>query len=227
MGCIERRPRAGDRARPLFLEQIVERRLRPRQLRTVLRDISPRLRLEVIAKIRLILFAHLLRSGLLAMLRIRRVVLNAHLAHMQLRITRLADVEPSERQTERGERRAAAPTNERVRHGELAQYLRITARYAHTGIRRNGLPVTRPVNSNALQARCPSGCSKTTKFRLLSQVLICGSTTAIRQAVAATPGALLRHRAACFCVQFFSQMISFNEKCQKQQHRINHVSMTL
>jgi hypothetical protein len=45
------------------------------------------------------------------MLRIRRVVLNAHLAHMQLRITRLADVQPSEGQTERGERRAAAPTN--------------------------------------------------------------------------------------------------------------------
>src|SRR6266403_2780879 len=111
MGCIERRPRAGDRARPLLLEQIVERRLRPRQLRTVLRDIGPGLWLEVIAKIRLILFAHLLRRGLLAMLRIRRVVLNAHLAHMQLRITRLADVQPSERQTERGERRAATPTN--------------------------------------------------------------------------------------------------------------------
>src|SRR6266404_7021673 len=110
----------GDRARPLLLEQIVERRLRPRQLRTVLRDIGPRLGLEVIAKIRLILFAHLLRRGLLAMLGIRRVVLNAHLAHMQLRITRLTDVEPSERQTERGERRAAAPTNERVSHEELA-----------------------------------------------------------------------------------------------------------
>ena len=107
--------RAGDRARtrarPLLLEQIVERRLRPRQFRTVFRDIGPRLGLEVIAKIRLILFAHLLRRGLLAMLRIRRVVLNAHLAHMQLRITRLADVQSSERQTERGERRPATPTD--------------------------------------------------------------------------------------------------------------------
>jgi hypothetical protein len=99
------------RARPLLLEQIVERRLRPRQLRTVLRDIGPRLGLEVIAKIRLILFAHLLRRGLLAMLRIRRVVLNAHLAHMQLRVTRLADVQSTERQTERGERGAATPTD--------------------------------------------------------------------------------------------------------------------
>jgi len=110
------RPSAGgtyavDRARPLLLEQIVERRLRPRQFRSILRDIGTRLRLEVIAKIRLVLFAHLLRRGLLAMLRIRRVVLNAHLAHVQFRITRLADVEPSERQTERGERRAATPTD--------------------------------------------------------------------------------------------------------------------
>src|ERR1700690_53852 len=74
-----------------FLEQIVQRRLRPRQLRPVLRYVSPRLRLEVIAKIRLILLAHLLRRRLLAMLGIRRVVLNAHLAHVQLRITRLAN----------------------------------------------------------------------------------------------------------------------------------------
>jgi hypothetical protein len=103
--------RAGDRARPSLLEQIVERRLRPRQLRTILRDIGPLLGLEVIAEIRLVLFAHLLRRGLFAMLRVRRIVLNAHLAHVQLRITRLADVEPSERQTERGERRAAAPTD--------------------------------------------------------------------------------------------------------------------
>src|SRR5258708_30094129 len=102
---------AVDRPRPLLLEQIVERRLRSRELRTILRDIGTRLRLEVIAKIRLVLFAHLLRRGLFAMLRIRRVVLNAHLAYVQLRITGLADVQPSERQTERGERRAATPTD--------------------------------------------------------------------------------------------------------------------
>jgi hypothetical protein len=45
------------------------------------------------------------------MLGIRRVVLDAHLAHVQLRIARLADVESSERQTELGQRRAAAPTD--------------------------------------------------------------------------------------------------------------------
>src|SRR5580692_1492296 len=94
-----------------LLEQIVQRRLRPRQLRPILRYVSSRLRLEVITEIRLILLAHLLRRGLLAMLRIRRVVLNAHLAHVQLRITRLANIEPSQRQAEGGERRSAAPTD--------------------------------------------------------------------------------------------------------------------
>jgi hypothetical protein len=45
------------------------------------------------------------------MLRIRRVVLHAHLAHVQLRIARLANVESPQRQTERSQGRAAAPTD--------------------------------------------------------------------------------------------------------------------
>src|ERR1700694_3868584 len=104
------RTRAGARARPSLPKQIVERRLRARELGGVLRDVGAFFRLEVIAEIRLILFAHFLRRRLLAMLRIGRVVLNAHLAHVQLRVTRLTNIEPSERQTERGERSAAPPT---------------------------------------------------------------------------------------------------------------------
>jgi hypothetical protein len=97
--------------RQLLLEQIVQRRLRPRKRRHVLRDEGASLRLEVIAKIRLVLFAHLLRRGLLAMLRIRGVVLNAHLADVQLRVARLTDVEPPQRQTQLREGRAAAPAD--------------------------------------------------------------------------------------------------------------------
>ena len=81
------------------------------KLRGILRHIGASLGLEVIAKIRLVLFPHLLRRGLLAMLGIRRVVLNAHLANVQLRITRLAHIEAPKRQTEVSKRCAAAPTD--------------------------------------------------------------------------------------------------------------------
>jgi hypothetical protein len=99
------------RKEPLLLEQIVERRLHSRQLGDVLCDVGPRLRFEVIAEIRFILFADLLRRRLLAMFGIRRVVLNAHLAHVQLRIARLAHIEPTKRQAQFRERCAAAPAD--------------------------------------------------------------------------------------------------------------------
>src|ERR1700722_5560498 len=117
---------------PLFLKQIIERRFRPRKLRSVLRHIRASLGLEVIAEIRLVLFPHLFRCRLLAMLRIRRVVLNTHLADMQLRIACLADVESAERQTEFGERGAAAPADEGVGHSCLTRYLPISANYAYS-----------------------------------------------------------------------------------------------
>jgi hypothetical protein len=46
-------------------------------------------------------------------------------------------------------------------------------------------------------------------------------------AVAAASGAILQHPTAHFCVQIFSQMISFKKQCQEQQRRTDHVSMIL
>src|SRR5665213_459542 len=94
-----------------FLEQIIQCRLRPRSFTTIFRHIGPRLRLEVIAKVGLILFAHLLRRGFLAVVRIPHVVFHAHLANMQLRIAGLAHIETAQRQTQRRERSAATPAD--------------------------------------------------------------------------------------------------------------------
>jgi hypothetical protein len=104
------RPRWGD-ATPLFLEEILQRRLHTREFGYVFCDVGALPRLEVVAKIRLVLFSHLLRRRLPAMLRIRGVVLNAHLANVQLRIARLADLETTERQCKRGQRPAATPAD--------------------------------------------------------------------------------------------------------------------
>lgn len=86
----------------LFLEQVVKRRLSSQKFRRILRDIGPGFWLEVVAKISLILSAHLLRCRLLAMLCIRCVVFHAHLADVQLSVARLADIETTKRQAERG-----------------------------------------------------------------------------------------------------------------------------
>jgi len=67
--------------------------------------------LEVIAKICLVLFAYFFGSRFLAVLGIRRVVLDAHFAHVQLGIAGLADFETAQGQAERSERGAAAPAN--------------------------------------------------------------------------------------------------------------------
>jgi hypothetical protein len=80
----------------LFAEEIVERRLRTLDRSGILGHVGPRLRLEVIAEIRLVLLPNLLRGGLLAMLRIRGVVLDAHLAHVELGVAGLAGVKPAE-----------------------------------------------------------------------------------------------------------------------------------
>ena len=86
----------------LLLEQVVERRLSSQKSRRILRDVGPCFWLEVIAKISLILFAHLLRRRLLAMLCVRRVVLHAHLADVQFSVARLADIQTTKRQAKRG-----------------------------------------------------------------------------------------------------------------------------
>ena len=87
--------------RSLFKE-IVERRLHSRELGGVLRHVGACLGFEVIAEVCLILFAHFLRRGLFAVLGVRGVVLNAHLAHVQLGVTRLAYLEPTKRQSKLG-----------------------------------------------------------------------------------------------------------------------------
>jgi hypothetical protein len=79
----------------LFAEKIVERGLRTLDRSGILGHIGPSLRLEVIAEIRLVLLPNLLRGGLFAMLRIRGVVLDAHLAHVELGVAGLAGIKPA------------------------------------------------------------------------------------------------------------------------------------
>jgi hypothetical protein len=92
-------------------EQIVQRRFRTSNFSIVLSYESARLRLEVITEVRLVLLAHLLRRRLLAMLGIRSVVLDAHLAYMQFGVASLAHVKAPQRQTQRRKRSAAAPAD--------------------------------------------------------------------------------------------------------------------
>jgi hypothetical protein len=81
-------------------EKIVQRRLGAGEFRRVLGNVGSRLRFEVVAEIRFVLLAHLLRDRLLAMLGIADVVLDAEFADVELGIARLADVEPAQRQRE-------------------------------------------------------------------------------------------------------------------------------
>jgi hypothetical protein len=80
-------------------------------LRFVFRNISPGFRLEVIAKISLVLVSNLFGGRFLAVLRIRRIVLDAHLAYMQFGVAGLANLKAAQRQTKRRERRTAAPAD--------------------------------------------------------------------------------------------------------------------
>jgi hypothetical protein len=92
-------------------KQIVQSRPRLDQLSFVLRNIGAGFRLEVIAKIGLVLFSNFLGGGLLAMLRIGRVVLDTHFAYVQFGIAGLANVEAAQWQAKRRERRTAMPTD--------------------------------------------------------------------------------------------------------------------
>jgi hypothetical protein len=92
-------------------KQIVQSRPRLDQFSFVLGDICAGFRLEVIAKIGLVLFSNFLGGGLLAMLRIGRVVLDTHFAYVQFGIADLANVEAAQWQAKRCERRTATPTD--------------------------------------------------------------------------------------------------------------------
>jgi len=70
----------------------------------------------VIAKICLVLLAHFFGRRFLAVLGVRRVVLDAHFADVQLGIAGFTDFETTQGQAERRERGATAPTNQRVSH---------------------------------------------------------------------------------------------------------------
>ena len=86
----------------LFTKEIVQRRLRPLDRSGVLGDVGPSLRLKVIAEIRLVFLADLFCGRRLAVLRVRGVVLDAHLAHMKFGVSCLADVEATQREAHGG-----------------------------------------------------------------------------------------------------------------------------
>ena len=85
-----------------FPKKIVERRLRLLYFRGVFRYVSALFGLEVIAEIGFVFLANLFGGRLLAMLRLRRVVLDAYLADVKLGITRLANVESPEGEAQGG-----------------------------------------------------------------------------------------------------------------------------
>lgn len=86
----------------LFAKEIVQGGLRTLDRGGVLGDVSPGLRLEVIAEIRLVLLSDFFRGRLLAVLGVGGVVLDAHLAHVQFSVARLADVEATQREAQGG-----------------------------------------------------------------------------------------------------------------------------
>ncbi len=102
---------SGRAERQSLSEQSIQRGLGPLDLGRIFSDISPRLRLEVVAKVCLVLLADLFRGRFPAMLRVPDVVLDAHLADMQLSIARLAHLEPPQRQTQCRQRSTTAPTD--------------------------------------------------------------------------------------------------------------------
>ena len=95
----------------LFAKKIVQGRLRTLDRSGVLGDVGPSLRLKVIAEIRLVFLADFFCGRLLAVLRVRGVVLDAHLAHVEFGVARLADVEATQREAQGGQGGAAAPAD--------------------------------------------------------------------------------------------------------------------
>lgn len=110
--ALRRRQEDTDHREWLFFEQVVECGFRALNLIHVLRHVGRRLRPEVIAEIRLVFSTLLFRRGLLAVLGITHVVLDAHLAHVQFGAAFLADIETTQGQAEHRQRFAAAPAHQ-------------------------------------------------------------------------------------------------------------------
>jgi hypothetical protein len=77
----------------LLLEKLIQGGFGSLNFGSILCDVSTGLRFEVVAKISLVLLPYFFGRRLLAMFRIADVVLDAHLAHMQFRVARLAHIE--------------------------------------------------------------------------------------------------------------------------------------
>ncbi len=112
--AIDRIKRSGPSLLP---EQPLQLRLSLIHFPRVGSRVGARPGLEVIAEVRLRLVADFLRRGLAAMLCNARVVLDAHLAHVQLGTALGALVEPPQRQTQMRQRSTAIPADEVVTHG--------------------------------------------------------------------------------------------------------------
>jgi hypothetical protein len=77
----------------LFLEKVIQGGFGSLNFGSILCDVSTCLRFEVVAKVSLVFLPYLFGRRLLAMFRIADVVLDAHLAHVQFRVARLAHIE--------------------------------------------------------------------------------------------------------------------------------------
>jgi hypothetical protein len=97
--------------RLLLSKQIIQRGFRALDLRRVLGNVGASLGLEEITEIRLVFLADLLGGRLLAMLRVRRVVFDAHLANVDFGVARLAHVQSAKRQAQSGQRGSATPAD--------------------------------------------------------------------------------------------------------------------
>jgi len=122
-----------------LLEQSVQGGLGAVDFGAVLWGMGARLRLEVIAEVRLFFVADFLGGRLPTVLRIRRVVVDAQAADVQLHIAGLADVEAAQWQGQCGEGLAAFPADEGMRHcpeeggvGRSARRLERRARFNPT-----------------------------------------------------------------------------------------------
>jgi hypothetical protein len=70
----------------------------------------------MIAEVGTILLADFFSRGFSAVLRVTRVIVNAHFADMQFRATSLADIEPQKGQRQSSKRCPTFPANQAVRH---------------------------------------------------------------------------------------------------------------
>lgn len=84
----------------LLAKKIVQGGFRAHRLTRVLGDVCIRLRLEVVAEIRLVFLPNFLGSRFLAMRRVTNIVFNAHFANVKLCIARFTCIESTERKAQ-------------------------------------------------------------------------------------------------------------------------------